>query len=135
MRQVVVLVAPDDVWPDVWSDELEELLVRIGHRFGRVDMRRRIRAYVHGLLAPVGRKNSWQLAEHAGHRTPAGLQRLLSRACWNPDEVRDDLQEYIAEKLGDPAGALIIDGTGWWIQPVVATPDHGGVAWEDHRGG
>ncbi|MGK7235827.1 IS701 family transposase [Streptomyces hygroscopicus] len=99
--------------PDVWSEELEELLVRIGHRFGRVDLRRRMRAYVHGLLGPVGRKNSWQLAEHAGHRTPAGLQHLLSRACWDPDEIRDDLQEYVAERLGDPAGVLIIDDTGF----------------------
>ncbi|OIJ85743.1 transposase [Streptomyces sp. MUSC 14] len=103
----------DDVRPDVWSAELEELLVRIGHRFGRVDLRRRMRAYVHGLLGPVGRKNSWQLAEHAGHHTPAGLQHLLSRACWNPDEVRDDLQEYVAEKVGDTAGVLIIDDTGF----------------------
>ncbi|MFI7241690.1 IS701 family transposase [Streptomyces qinglanensis] len=61
----------------------------------------------------MGRKNSWQLAEHVGHRTPAGLQHLLSRACWVPDEIRDDLQVYVAEKLGDPAGVLIIDDTGF----------------------
>ncbi|WP_443735572.1 transposase [Streptomyces guryensis] len=99
--------------PDVWLAELEELLVRIGHRFGRVDLRRRMRAYVHGLLGPVGRKHSWQLAEHAGHHTPAGLQHLLGRACWNPDEARDDLQGYVAEKLGETAGVLIIDDTGF----------------------
>ncbi|MFC5639721.1 hypothetical protein ACFPZJ_39710, partial [Streptomyces bullii] len=50
-----------DVRPDVWSAELEEVLVRVGHRFGRVDLRRQMRAYVNGLLGPVGRKNSWQL--------------------------------------------------------------------------
>lgn len=61
----------------------------------------------------MGRKNRWQLAEHAGNRTPAGLQHLLSRACWDPGEIRDDLQEYVAEKLGDPAGVLIIDDTGF----------------------
>ncbi|MGK5533595.1 IS701 family transposase [Streptomyces sp. URMC 129] len=103
----------DDVRPDVWSAELEELLVRIGHRFGRGDLRRRMRAYVHGLLGPVGRKNGWQLAEYAGHRTPSGLQHLLGRACWDPDEIRDDLQEYVAEKLGHPDGVLIIDDTGF----------------------
>jgi SRSO17 transposase len=108
-----VFVVQDDVRSDAWSAELEELLVRIGHRFGRVDLRRRMRAYVHGLLGPVGRKNSWQLAEHAGHRTPAGLQHLLSRACWDPDEIRDDLQEYVADKLRDPAGVLILDDTGF----------------------
>ncbi|GGT05529.1 hypothetical protein GCM10010271_04580 [Streptomyces kurssanovii] len=68
---------------------------------------------MHDLIGPVGRKNSWQLAEHAGHRTPAGLQHLLGRACWDPGDVRDDLQEYVAEKLGDVAGVLIIDDTGF----------------------
>ncbi|MGC9501399.1 IS701 family transposase [Streptomyces sp. WG7] len=110
----------DDVQPDDWSAELEEVLLRIGHRFGRVDLRRRMRAYVHGLIGAVGRKNSWQLAEHAGHPTPAGLQHLLSRARWNPDEVRDDLQEYVAERLGDPAGVLIIDDTGFLKKGTVS---------------
>ncbi|MFF3584349.1 hypothetical protein ACFYX7_46900 [Streptomyces mirabilis] len=27
------------------------------------------------------RKNSWRLAEHAGHATPHGLQHLLSHCC------------------------------------------------------
>ena len=31
-----------------------------------------------GLLGPVGCKNGWQLAEHAGERTPDGMQRLMS---------------------------------------------------------
>ncbi|MFJ8856396.1 hypothetical protein [Streptomyces sp. NPDC102437] len=37
-----------------------------------------MRDYVRGLPGPVGRKNSWQLAEFAGHSTPDGLQHLLS---------------------------------------------------------
>ncbi|MFE0420830.1 IS701 family transposase [Streptomyces tendae] len=109
-----------DVRPDDWSAELEEVLVRVGHRFGRVDLRRQMRAYVNGLLGPVGRKNSWQLAEYVGHRTPAGLQNLLNRARWSPDEVRDDLQEYVAEKLGEPDGVLIIDDTGFLKKGTVS---------------
>ncbi|MFF0166367.1 IS701 family transposase [Streptomyces prasinus] len=105
---------------DVWSTEIEELFLRIGHRFGRVDLRRRMRAYVRGLLGPVGRKNSWQLAEHAGHATPHGLQNLLSRARWNPDDVRDDLQEYVAERLGGPDGVLIVDDTGFLKKGTVS---------------
>ena len=35
-------------------------------------------SYLRGLLGPVGRKNGWQLAEHAGERTPDGMQRLSS---------------------------------------------------------
>jgi hypothetical protein len=41
-------------------------------------------ACLRGLLGNVGRKNGWQLAEHAGERTPDGLQRLLSTADWDP---------------------------------------------------
>jgi hypothetical protein len=72
-----------------------------------------MRDYVRGLLAPVARKNSWQLAEHAGHTTPDGLQHLLSRAHWDADEVRDDLQTYVAGQLGREDGVLIIDDTGF----------------------
>ncbi|WP_405807743.1 transposase [Streptomyces sp. NBC_01187] len=109
----VVLIVRDDVRPDVWAHELEEVLLRVGHRFDRVDLRRRMRDYVRGPLGPVGRKNGWQLAEYVGHDVPAGLQNLLNRARWDPDEIRDDLQEYVAERLGEPDGVLIIDETGF----------------------
>ncbi|WP_425587181.1 IS701 family transposase [Streptomyces violaceusniger] len=103
----------DDVQPDEWARELEEVLLRVGHRFGRADLRRRMRAYVHGLLGPVGRKNGWQLAEYVGHSSPAGLQHLLNRARWDADEIRDDVQAYVAERLGEDDGVLVIDETGF----------------------
>ncbi len=84
-----------------WDLELDDLLITIGHRFGRVELRRRMRDYVRGLLAPVARKNSWQLAEQAGHATPDGLQHLLAGAKWQPDDIRDDLQQYVADQLGE----------------------------------
>jgi SRSO17 transposase len=96
-----------------WDLELDDLFLTIGHRFGRVELRRRMRDYVRGLLAPVARKNSWQLAEQAGHPTPDGLQHLLAGAKWEPDNIRDDLQEYVAAKLGEDAGVLIVDDTGF----------------------
>ncbi|MGW2110526.1 IS701 family transposase [Streptomyces sp. NPDC001948] len=95
-----------------WDLELDDLFVTIGHRFGRVELRCRMRDYVRGLLAPVARKNSW-LAEQAGHATPDGLQHLLAGAKWEPDEIRDELQEYVAHKLGADDGVLIIDDTGF----------------------
>uniref|UniRef100_UPI00374DAFA4 hypothetical protein n=1 Tax=Streptomyces asiaticus TaxID=114695 RepID=UPI00374DAFA4 len=57
-----------------WDRELDALFVTIGHRFGRVVLRRRMRDYVRGLLAPVARKNSWQLAEQAD-RSLKGVNR------------------------------------------------------------
>ncbi|MFD8079953.1 IS701 family transposase, partial [Streptomyces sp. NPDC059718] len=103
----------DDLAGGSWDQELDELFLRVGHRFGRADLRRRMRDYIRGLLGPVGRKNGWQLAEFAGHRTPDGFQRLLNRAVWDADDVRDDLQAYVAEQLGDDGGVLIIDDTGF----------------------
>jgi SRSO17 transposase len=97
----------------LWANELEELFLRVGGRFSRVEPRRRMRDYVRGLLGPVSRKNGWQLAEFAGHATPDGLQRLLAGSRWDPELLRDDLQTYVAEKLGRPDGVLIIDDTGF----------------------
>ncbi|WP_345204415.1 IS701 family transposase [Streptomyces lavendulae] len=97
----------------VWEGRFEDLFLRIGHRFGRADLRRLGRDYLRGLLAPIGRKNVWQLAEFAGHSAPDGLQRLLNRANWDADEVRDDLQSYVAEHLGEHDGVLVIDDTAF----------------------
>jgi hypothetical protein len=70
-------------------------------------------AYLRGLVGDVGRKNGWQLAEHAGEATPDGMQRLLATADWDPDLVRDDLRGYVVEQLGDPAAVLVVDETGF----------------------
>jgi SRSO17 transposase len=96
-----------------WAAGLEALHARIAGRFGRAEPRRRALAYLRGLLGPVGRKNGWQLAEHAGEATPDGMQRLLATADWNPDLVRDDLRAYVVEHLGDPGGVLVVDETGF----------------------
>lgn len=102
----------NDAPTSAWDRELEELFLRTGSRFTRIEPRRRMRDYVRGLLAPVDRKNGWQLAEWAGHATPDGLQHLLSRSRWDADSVRDDLQQYVADQLGHDDGVLIVDDTG-----------------------
>jgi len=87
-----------------WAAGLEALHARIAGRFARAEPRRRVLAYLRGLLGAVPRKNGWQLAEHAGEATPDGMQRLLATADWDPDLVRDDLRAYIVEQLGDAGG-------------------------------
>src|SRR5690242_491167 len=66
-----------------------------------------------GLLAPLERKNGWQLAEAAGDAAPDRMQRLLNNARWDARQVRDDLRGYVVEHLGDPGGVLIVDETGF----------------------
>ena len=96
-----------------WAAGLDALHARIAGRFVRAEPRRRALAYLRGLLANVTRKNGWQLAEHAGERTPDGMQRLLATADWDPDLVRDDLRAYVVEQLGDPGAVLVVDETGF----------------------
>ncbi|WP_373312641.1 transposase [Streptomyces candidus] len=46
-------------------------------------------------------------------RTAGNWPNLLSRANWNADDVRDDLQTYVADELGEDGGVLILDDTGF----------------------
>ena len=93
-----------------WARDLEALAARIAPRFRRAEPRRRALAYLRGLLAPVERKNGWQLAEAVGDATPDGVQDFLSRMRWDADAVRDDLRAYVVEHLGDPDAVLVLDG-------------------------
>ena len=59
---------------------MDALVELIAGQFGRVEPRRRVGAYLRGLLAGLERKNGWTLAEHAGAVSPDGMQRLLRTA-------------------------------------------------------
>ena len=96
-----------------WEDELENLFARVAGRFSRVEPRKRAFAYVRGLLAPLERRNGWTLAEQAGDRSPDAMQALLTSSAWDPDAVRDDVRGYVVDRIGDPAGVLIADETGF----------------------
>jgi len=96
-----------------WADGLAELDSLIGPRFARAEPRERAMHYVRGLLSGEERKNSWTLSEQVGNATPDGMQRLLSTTDWDPDAVRDDLYGYVIDHLGDPAGVLVLDETGF----------------------
>lgn len=97
----------------VWAAGMDGVVARIAPRFGRAEPRRRAGSYLRGLLAPVARKNGWQLAEAAGDATPDGVQEFLSRVLWDADAVRDDLRAYVVEHLADPAAVLVLDETGF----------------------
>jgi SRSO17 transposase len=98
---------------DLVAAELDRVHELIAGRFGRAEPRSRVRGYVSGLVAGLERKNGWTLAEWAGEVSPDGMQRLLRRADWDVDGVRDDVRGYVVEQLGDPDGVLIADETGF----------------------
>jgi SRSO17 transposase len=104
-------LAPEDV--SVWKASLDDVFALVAGLFSRVELRRRARSYLVGLLAPVERKNSWQLAEAAGDTDPWKVQHFLGRAKWNADAVRDQVRSYVASNLAGPDGVLVVDETGF----------------------
>ncbi len=97
---------------EIWGGELKVLRARLSQRFARSEPRERAIAYLKGLMSDVPRKNGWQLAEQAGEATPDGMERLLSTAVWDVTGVRDELQAWVIERMGDPEGVLVLDETG-----------------------
>lgn len=93
--------------------ELAQVQERIGPSFRRAEARTRAGRFLRALLAPVERKNGWQLAEELGEYSPHGVQRLLAEADWDEEAVRDELRRYVVESLGDADGVLVVDETGF----------------------
>lgn len=97
-----------------WAAYLQDLHVRIAHRFRRPEVRERLQRYILGLLGEIRRKNGWQMAEAIGETQPRSTQRILGGARWDADGVRDDLREYVVEHLGDEeSSVLLVDETGF----------------------
>src|SRR6476661_4340776 len=75
-----------------WRREFDELMLRVGCRFARVEPRRRMAVFIQGLMA--------------------GLQRVLSEAVWDETGMRDDLRGYVLEHFADSGAVLVVDETG-----------------------
>src|SRR2546428_9941263 len=95
------------------ANVLAELSDRIGSHVRRAEVRKRVGRYLQGLLAPVERKNGWQMAEELGEANAHGVQRLLEEAGLDEAAVRDELRAYVTVKFGAAAGILGVDATGF----------------------
>ena len=91
----------------------DSLAQRLGRLLPRSEVRGQARGYLRALLSPIERKNGWQMAQCLGHQTPYKLQHLLGRIRWDADALRDELQRYVVEHLGEQDGVLIVDETGF----------------------
>jgi len=92
---------------------IDEVINRLKTRFPSRSGKEMARRYITGLMSRAERKNGWQLSEALGQRTPYAIQQFIYRGTWSADEVRDDLREYVKEKLGEESGVLIADETGF----------------------
>jgi SRSO17 transposase len=100
----------------VVGEELKTLLTRIAPRFRRPEVRKRVGCHLAVLIGQVGqveRPTGQQIAEQLGEGRADGVQRLLNEARWDADAVRDDLRDYVVERLGDRTGALVLVEIGF----------------------
>src|SRR6266566_8392452 len=85
-----------------WLQSLLHLPLRLSPRFARPEVRQHALLYLQAILSDIPRKNGWQIAEQARQARPYGMQRLLSRAAWDEDGVRDDLRAFVCQTLHPP---------------------------------
>ena len=96
-----------------WANDFEAFHSRFAPLFGRRETREQAVKYLHGLISAVERKNSWQLAEAVGDRTPDATQRLLYSSKWDANAARDELLGFVIEQFGDGDGIGVVDETGF----------------------
>jgi SRSO17 transposase len=97
----------------VWAGWFDDFFASLAGVFGRVEPRRMAMAYVKALVAPVERKNGWQIAEHVGHPSPDRVQWFLARSAWCADQLRDALRSFVVQFLARPDGVLVLDETAF----------------------
>ncbi|MBO0792851.1 MAG: transposase, partial [Ktedonobacteraceae bacterium] len=95
-----------------WVESFAEFCGCFDDLFVRSESREQARKYLRGLLAPLERKTSWQLAEQLADSTPDRMQRLLYRTPWDAEVARDRLLQFIIERKGSKEAIGVLDETG-----------------------
>jgi SRSO17 transposase len=108
-----------------WTRSLLHLHQHVRPCFARPEVFHHALLYLQAVLSDIPRKNGWQIAEQAREARPYGIQRLLSRAVWDQDAVRDELRTFVSQTLSPPGGepdpaqhetpfpVLVIDESGF----------------------
>ncbi len=96
-----------------WREQWDSFVTRLAPLFARSEPREQATKYLRGLLAPLERKNGWQLAEQLGDADPARMQRLLYGYDWDADAALDCHIEFVSANFGSDEAIGILDETGF----------------------
>lgn len=102
-----------------WVTSLYLVHQRLAPLFARPEVHQHALLYLQALLSDIPRKNGWQIAEQARLARPYGIQRLLSRAVWDHEAVRDTLRGLVCQALHPPSS------TSSPVFPVLAVDESG----------
>lgn len=102
-----------------WVLSLHLLHQRLAPLFARPEVHHHALLYLQALLSDIPRKNGWQIAEQAREAHPYGIQRLISRAVWDQDALRDLLRDLVCQTLHPPSS---VPST---VFPVLAVDESG----------
>jgi SRSO17 transposase len=104
-------VVPSDV--EGFMEELWEFQATFHDCFARSEPRAHFFDYMVGQLSQLERKSIEPMALQVEGGTIRGMQRFLSEVVWDEEQMRWNYQQLVAEEMGDPAGVLMFDETGF----------------------
>jgi SRSO17 transposase len=100
---------------------LHQIHQRLRPRFARPEVHQHVLLYLQAIMSDIPRKNGWQIAEQA---RPYGMQRLLSRAVWDQDGVRNDLRTFVCQTL-HPSPLVPATEASTQVFPVLVIDESG----------
>jgi SRSO17 transposase len=113
---------PSDV--EGFMEELWEFQSAFHDCFSRSEPRAHFFDYMVGQLSQLDRKSIEPMALHVEGGTVRGLQRFISDAVWDEEQMLWNYHQLVAAEMGDPDGVLMFDETGF----VKKGKDSAGVA-------
>lgn len=93
--------------------ELDTFLERYLPLFGRDENHEHAQRFVHGLLGGQERRNTENIAEAIEGGVVRTMQKFIAQAVWDDREVLREVRRHVSEALGDEAGTVNVDETGF----------------------
>jgi SRSO17 transposase len=104
-------LVPGDV--EGFMEELWEFQAAFHDCFARSEPRAHFFDSMVGQFSKLERKSIEPMARQVEGSTIRGLQRFLSDVRWDEEQRRWNYHQLVADALGEPAGVLMFDATGF----------------------
>ena len=104
-------VMPSDV--EGFMDELQAFQSAFHDCFVRSEPRAHFFDYMVGQFSKLERKSIEPMALQVQGGTIRGMQRFITDAIWDEEQMRWNYHHLLADEMGEPDGVLMFDETGF----------------------